>query len=400
MLIDLTESKIEQRVKMYKQSRRTSFCAYMYDMGALRKHVQKLIGSVPENCEIFYAVKANSEHKIIQELSHYVHGFEVASFGEIEKVRAVNQTVPIIFGGPGKTDEEMQGAIKHNVKLFHVESIHEMNRLNYIAQQLEKSVSILLRVNLQSVIADARLKMAGTPTQFGIEEAEIPRVLQMLERYPSLTLEGFHFHAMSNNLNASKHARFVRYCVEKVREWEKMFQLEVSYVNAGGGIGINYTETDQQFNWDLFTVELSQEFNKNGAPYKVLFELGRYIAASSGYYATEIIDIKQNHGKTFAIIRGGTHHLRLPAAWKMNHPFTVIPVNEWPYPFERPQLEGEAVTIAGELCTPNDILARDVLIKQLRAGDVLLFQYAGAYGWDISHHDFLSHPHPELLFLE
>lgn len=272
-------------------------------------------------------------------MSYYFHGFEVASLGEVEKVRAVNQTIPIIF-------------------------------------------------------------WRTRPTQFGIEEMEIPKVLQLIDRYPSLTLEGFHFHAMSNNLDARKHARFVQYCVEKVKEWEKEFQLKVSYVNAGGGIGINYTETTQQFDWELFADELSKEFNKKGAPYTVLFELGRYIAASSGYYVTEILDIKQNHGKTFAVVRGGTHHLRLPAAWKMNHPFTVIPVNEWPYPFERPQLEGEAVTIAGELCTPNDILARDIPVKQLRAGDVLLFQYAGAYGWVISHHDFLSHPHPELLFLE
>jgi diaminopimelate decarboxylase len=57
------------------------------------------------------------------------------------------------------------------------------------------------------------------------------------------------------------------------------------------------------------------------------------------------------------------------------------------------------VTVTGELCTPKDVLARDVRVESLRAGDLLWFHSAGAYGWSISHHDFLSHPHPRHLFL-
>ena len=60
----------------------------------------------------------------------------------------------------------------------------------------------------------------------------------------------------------------------------------------------------------------------------------------------------------------------------------------------------DRVTVAGELCTPKDVLARDVPVARLRAGDILVFTLAGAYGWDISHHDFLSHPHPEHVFLD
>ena len=98
--------------------------------------------------------------------------------------------------------------------------------------------------------------------------------------------------------------------------------------------------------------------------------------------------------------RGGSHHLRLPAAWKQSHPFTIIPIEKWLYPFTRPEINDAVVTVAGELCTPNDILARDVGVPHLRAGDILLFSYVGAYGWAISHHDFLSHPHPDHYYLE
>jgi diaminopimelate decarboxylase len=72
-------------------------------------------------------------------------------------------------------------------------------------------------------------------------------------------------------------------------------------------------------------------------------------------------------------------------------------VDGWPYPWARPEVRDTAVTVAGELCTPRDVLARDTPVTRLRVGDVLVFGDAGAYGWDISHHDFLSHPYPDVL---
>ncbi len=60
----------------------------------------------------------------------------------------------------------------------------------------------------------------------------------------------------------------------------------------------------------------------------------------------------------------------------------------------RPELTDTAVTLAGELCTPKDVLARDVPVSRIRVGDIVCFDMAGAYGWDISHHDFLRHAHP------
>jgi diaminopimelate decarboxylase len=35
----------------------------------------------------------------------------------------------------------------------------------------------------------------------------------------------------------------------------------------------------------------------------------------------------------------------------------------------------------------------------LRAGDRVAFALAGAYAWNISHHDFLMHPHPGFHFV-
>jgi len=112
-----------------------------------------------------------------------------------------------------------------------------------------------------------------------------------------------------------------------------------------------------------------------------------------------VLDVKRNHGTAWALVRGGNHHFRLPSSWQHSHPFSVLPVERWDSTAPRPSVTDDRVTVAGELCSPKDVLARDVPVSSLRAGDILVFELAGAYGWDISHHDFLSHPHPEHVFL-
>ena len=392
---------MENTVKTLRMEQEKPFCAYLYDLPKLRNHVNELITSLPSVSRLFYAIKANSDETLLRTLAPIVHGFEVASLGEIEKVRAVDEHIPILFGGPGKTQEEIEGAIIHNVTLINVESLHELQLVNYIASQKGTNVDILLRVNLRSSVPNARLKMAGVPTQFGIDEINIPNAIELAKSLPNITLRGFHFHAMSNNIDAKAHAEFVDRCFELSKTWGETFDLSISYLNVGGGIGINYQDIDNQFNWMDFMERLNTVLAKHkDSNWQVLFECGRYITSSCGYYAAEVLDIKQNHGEYFCVVRGGSHHLRLPAAWKQSHPFTIIPIEKWPYPFVRPEINEAVATVAGELCTPNDILARDIDVPRLRAGDILLFSYVGAYGWAISHHDFLSHPHPDHYYIE
>jgi len=390
---------MEEILRGKKRKPALPFCAYLYDLRGLKEHARHLKKTLPSQVELYYAVKANSHTRILEALLPEVDGFEVASGGEMEKVRAVDRQVPMIFGGPAKTDEELKMAIRTGVKRIHAESAHEIARLARIADSKNIRVPILLRVNLRGPLPAGKLQMAGVPTQFGIDETEIPAAIEQVKRLTSLQLEGFHFHAMSNNLDAGAHAAFVDLCVKKAEAWAKEAGIRLKAVNVGGGIGISYTEPDRFFDWNRFVNELGKVLSPR-ASFSIILEVGRYLTAECGGYAAEVLDVKRNHGHHYAVLRGGTHHFRFPAAWKHSQPFAVVPVEEWPYPFTRPSIRQTRVTVAGELCTPNDVLAREVPVERLRVGDIILFFKAGAYGWDISHHDFLSHPHPEMIFIE
>ncbi|GAA2036459.1 hypothetical protein GCM10009839_41750 [Catenulispora yoronensis] len=72
----------------------------------------------------------------------------------------------------------------------------------------------------------------------------------------------------------------------------------------------------------------------------------------------------------------------------------VREVEDWPYSWARPAATATRVTVAGQLCTPKDVLAFQVPVERVRVGDRVAFAMAGAYAWNISHHEFLMHPRP------
>lgn len=377
---------------------REPLCAYVYDLEALRRHITGVMASLPAGGELFYAIKANSDLPILQMLAPYVHGFEVSSGGELAWVRAHFPTIPVVFSGPGKTDAELAQALAQDVQAIHVESLGELQRLASIARRSARTAPVLLRVNLplKNLIATT-LMMGGGPTPFGIAADHLPACVEWLHEHPEIRVRGFHFHLLSHQLDAAAHLRLLAAYRAQAQQWSRVFELPLDHVNVGGGIGINYREPQRQFDWPAFASGIGALL-RGGGP-RIRFECGRYLTAACGYYAMEVLDIKEAFGRHYVVARGGTHHFRTPYAQGHSHPFRVLPVEHWPYPFERPEIRNARLHVVGQLCTPKDVLAFDAPIERVRSRDVLVFSYAGAYAWHISHHDFLRHPHPAQHYL-
>lgn len=398
--MELRWNTVAGRLQEIVEHRHEPLCAYVYDLEALRRHATRLVASLPPACELFYAIKANSDLPILRTLAPLVHGFEVSSGGELAWVRQHFPVKPVIFSGPGKTDGELKQALQQNVAAIHVESRGELERLAQLARALDQPAPVLLRINLplKNLVATT-LMMGGGPTPFGIAADQLPACLEWLGTHPEIRVRGFHFHLLSHQLNATAHLELLEAYLAQALQWSRDYGLPLDHINVGGGIGINYREPDQQFDWPVFAAGLRRLGSQHRAGPRIRFECGRYITAACGYYAMQVIDIKHAFGRHYVVARGGSHHFRTPCAQGHSHPFRVMPVKHWPYAFPRPQLDATQISVVGQLCTPKDLLAFDALVDQVRCGDLLVFPYAGAYAWHISHHDFLRHPHPEHHYL-
>ncbi|MEI2281686.1 type III PLP-dependent enzyme [Paenibacillus polysaccharolyticus] len=401
------KTSVQQALDVIQRENNEPICAYIYDLAGMQEQVRGMLQTMPWNTKLFYAIKANPDPRIIEALLPLVKGFEVASIGELLKVRAVSQEVPILFGGPGKKESELKLAIEHNVSYIHVESLLELCRIIAIAKEREQQkpeVRVLLRINLRSnTLPRTKIVMGGGPSPFGIDEETVDEAMELIrvEGAGTVRLCGFHFHSLSNNMDARLHAEMIELYLQKVEHWQQQYNLQVDVVNAGGGFGVTY-DGSPGFDWSLFTTLLQQSEARNRLATRggeLFFESGRLLVADHGYYATEVTDIKRSHGQMFVILRGGTHHHRLPASWGHNHPFHIVYTDRWKHEFTRPEVRRERAHIVGELCTPKDRMHSDAEIDHLRVGDVIVFEKSGAYAWTISHHDFLGHPHPAFHYL-
>ncbi|MCM2579936.1 type III PLP-dependent enzyme [Streptomyces meridianus] len=378
--------------------------AYLYDLTSLGEHAAAVRDALPRRVEMYYAAKANPEPEILAALAPHLDGYEVSSGGELAHVRKTVPGSPLAFGGPGKTPDEIAQALELGVERFHVESEYELHVLARLSERSPsgRKPAVLLRFNLQvsgGALDASSLAMGGRPTPFGLDPSLADRVVRRLTdgTYPGLELRGVHAH-LASGLDAPAQLAVAEETVAFAEALGERHGIRLAEINVGGGMAVDYGAPGARFDWAGYGAGLEQLLADR--PDLVLrIEPGRALTAYSGWYATEVLDVKHSHGEEFAVVRGGTHHLRTPATKQHDQPCTVLAVEEWPYPWPRPAAEGKRVTVTGQLCTPKDVLARGVPAPGVRAGDRVLFSLAGAYAWNISHHDFLMHPRPGFHFL-
>ncbi|WP_245828011.1 type III PLP-dependent enzyme [Sinomonas mesophila] len=379
--------------------------AYVYDLAHLRAHLVRIRAAlVGTGVELLHAVKANPDAAILATVVRHVDGLEVASGGELSHVRAVAPGVPLAFGGPGKTDGELAAAVAAGVDRFHVESLTELRRLDATARAAGARADVLLRVNIPAAgpaspgsgaMAGPALTMGGAPSPFGMDPAEADAAARELPRLPGVEVLGVHAH-LASGLGPEQCAAQA----EGIAAWAAGFAarhgISLREVNVGGGMDVDYGAPARTFDWEGYGARIGRVAAAHpGVTLRI--EPGRAVSAYSGWYASRVLDVKRSHGEWFAVCSGGTHHLRTPAAKGHSQPLAVLREDRWEAPWERPASDGGPVTFVGQLCTPKDVLARQVPVPQVRAGDLVVFAMAGAYAHNISHTGFLMHPDPAIV---
>lgn len=369
---DRRRQRVPIRTRTFEPDAIQRLPAFVYDLAELDAHMRTVRAAL-KGIELYYAVKANPDPELLRVLARHVDGFEVSSGGELAHVRALFPDMPVAFGGPGKTDDELFSPVTR----LHVESPGELRRL--LASG--RAADVLLRVNLKVPLDGAALAMGGGATPFGMDPQGIAECLKLLAAQDKVRLRGIHAH-LASGLDAHRMLEMAAATLDYVRGLGITETGSVIEINLGGGMAVSYTEPDRLFDWQTYGRGLA-ELRHPGEVLRV--EPGRSLTVYCGRYVTRVIDVKRVHGELFAVVAGGTHHIRTPATKGHSQPMVI-------------REPGEPITIVGQLCTPKDVLARRVPVA-LRPGDIVEFTMAGAYAWNISHHDFLMHPKPSFHYL-
>lgn len=372
---------------------------YLYDPSVMAAKIARLKATMPSTVAIYYAIKANPHAAFLQTArSAGAAGVEIASLGEGQKALAAGfNPDEIIFTGPGKSPEELEWSVATGIRTVHIESLTEAYRLNAIAARQGMVQNILVRVNPNFHIENAPVSFSGYPSKLGMDETKFRACLPEILALPNLRFRGLHVYAASGVLVVDDLLKNCELVFELTQEIEAKYQGQrCEVVDFGGGFGIDYLQAGQDFSPEDYARGLNALIERYGLKDRhFVLELGRYLAADSGWYCTEILDIKDSMGKKQVVCAGGTHQFRRPAALRINHPVSIVPMHRPKIFAGQESVIDEAVFIGGPLCTSADKLASlDVQMAQAEIGDIAVFELAGAYGLTMSHVNFLSHAHP------
>ncbi len=170
---------------------------YWYDMDLLRE----TLGIISNECRnkpfhVHYAVKANANPQILKEIAAYGFGADCVSGNEILRALECGFTPDkIVFAGVGKTDREIRIGLDNDIFCFNVESKPELDVLNALASGRGKKVRVALRINPNVDAHTHKYITTGlNENKFGINEQDLPEILQMIRTSSHIELIGIHFH--------------------------------------------------------------------------------------------------------------------------------------------------------------------------------------------------------------
>lgn len=330
----IISEKTEHAIRAYvKKGQTRNF--YIYDTTVMREKIAYLKSIMPKGVNIFYAMKANPHIAFLQAaLESGVAGIEIASLGEGEQsVKAEFKYEQIIFTGPGKSPEELAWSVKNKIQTVHIESLAEAYRLNEICKQENRIQDILIRINPDFDIHGAQANFSGGSRKLGIDEEKLASYLPKILDLKFLRFRGLHVYAASGVLKVEDllmNCELVFKMAQNIEE--KLSHIKCDIIDFGGGFGIDYLESGENFSPERYASGLQNLINQYGFHDRsFVLELGRYLTADSGWYCTEILDIKDSRGQKQIICSGGTNHFRRPAALSINHPVVIIPMKHAPF---------------------------------------------------------------------
>ncbi len=370
---------------------------YVYSKDVIQNRIEGLKSILPPQIRLHYAIKANPMQEVVNHVARQVDGLDVASGNELKAaLQSSIQATNISFAGPGKSEWELTEAIAAGITL-NVESEVEFARIVKISHAINRTAKVALRINPDFELRASGIKASGGSQPFGVDAETAPDLLRKIAASHA-EFVGFHIFSGSQSLRAEALIESQTKTFALAKKLAECANLPIRKLNIGGGLGIPYFPGDTPL--EIIPVienlkTLLTEYQKGFAATEIIIELGRYLVGEAGLYVTRITDRKVSRGTTYLITDGGLHHHLAASgnfgqAVRRNYPITIG---------NRLGEYTEKVSVVGPLCTPLDILAKNMNLPKAGIGDLVVVFQSGAYGYSASPLNFLSHPEPKEILI-
>ena len=350
---------------------------YFYDMDLLRRTVDQVHDLAQKhNLRVHYAVKANSNEKILREISAKGFGADCVSGNEVLHAHECGFPADrIVYAGVGKSDKEICNAMRLGIEAFNCESLQEIFVINEMAREYGMVANVSVRINPDIDAHTHKYVTTGLyENKFGISQHEFDKLIELIGKSRNINFIGLHFHIGSQITRVAE--VFALEC-RRVNELVAYFErngLEVKNINLGGGLGVDYDDPDgnpiPDFQTWFSTIDREIVRRPNQT---VHVEPGRSIVAQCGTLISRVMFVKSGETKNFLIMDAGMNDLIRPALYGAYHRIENLSATMRPF-FPSHQ----AYDIVGPVCESSDVWGAGRLLPLSVRGDLMAIRSTGA----------------------
>ena len=339
---------------------------YVYDADKIKsqyKRITKAFSNV-NSLKINYAVKALSNINILKVLKDLNSGLDTVSVQEVQLgLKAGYDPQDIIFTPNGVSLEEIEQAKDLGVQI----NIDNISILEQFGQKHPKT-PVCIRINPHIMAGgNSKISVGHIDSKFGISIHQLPHIHRVVEN-TGMLINGIHMHTGSDIYDVDAFLRATEILFTAAETFK-----ELEYIDFGSGFKVPYKDGDIETDIEELGKKLSKRFNEFsksfGRELTLMFEPGKFLVSEAGKFLVKVNVVKQTTSTVFAGVDSGMNHFIRPMFYDAYHHIENI---------SNPRGKLRFYSVVGYICE-TDTLGSNRRIKEIREGDILCFNNAGAY---------------------
>jgi diaminopimelate decarboxylase len=344
---------------------------YVYDTATMEKQYNKLKKAFSNcNVRINFACKALNNINVLKFFRSIGAGLDTVSIQEvILGLKAGFHPQQIIYTPNCVSIREINIATEMGVKI----NIDNTSILEQFGNLYGDKIPVCIRIN-PHVMGGGNIKISTghIDSKFGISIHQMRHVERIAQTY-KMKINGIHMHTGSDILDVNVFLSAADILFETAQRFPNL-----EFIDFGSGFKVPYKADDYYTDVEELGKKLSERFiefcNSYGRELELHFEPGKFLVSEAGTFLARVNVLKQTTATVFVGLDSGLNHFIRPMFYNSYHHIINI---------SNPKGTNRIYSVVGYICE-TDTFAYDRKLNEVREGDILAFQNAGAYGYAMS----------------
>jgi ornithine decarboxylase len=330
------------------------------DVARVRAQYRKLRRALP-GVDLHYALKPLPHASVVRAIVELGGWLDLATTGEVQLAQSLRvDPQRCIHTHPIKREQDINNALEYGVRTFVVDNPDEVRKFKPHGER----ASLLLRVSFRApgAVCDLSRKFGCDPE----DAIELARLAASL----GVDVQGFSFHVGSQAPDPLKHVEAIGVCRDLLKTARQERLGSLNTLDIGGGFPIDYLK--QATDIGKFCAPIRAALAKLPKRIRVIAEPGRYIAGPCAIGVATVMGRALREGHWWYYLDDGLYGSYSGQLYDHSR-----------YPVESLR-QGEPLlpsVLAGPTCDSIDVIAENLMLPQLKAGDLIVGRSMGAYTW-------------------